>query len=83
MNSHVHPVFRGVLYAMSLHAELTVKETRGSSSTEYRLTGSLPSIQTAIVEMFVKFDPRVYDTRVHAIEFIDGKYAARLSHSNS
>lgn len=64
--------------------EANVTQQRGASSTEYLITGDLPSVFRAIEKLFAEKHPFGYGTRVHHIEMEnDGRYGARVSHSNS
>lgn len=61
-----------------------VSMIRGGFSTEYRISGSLPEVFSAIEGLFVNYHPMGYGTFVHSIEMKnDGRYAARVSRANS
>lgn len=84
MNDHVHAVFRDALGAMSAPQQIDVTVRRGVSQTEYRMTGELRSIFSAIEDLFRRWPAAGYGTRVHEIEEQpSGRYAARASHANS
>jgi hypothetical protein len=61
-----------------------VKTTRGVAQTEYQIKGDLESVYDEIESLFVNFPAFGYGTHVHMIfQDTDGKYVARVSHSNS
>lgn len=73
------------LNAAALRPAADVKTARGVSMTEYRVTGDLANVLTAITMLFGEYHPAGYGTRVHSIEYVyeGGTYAARISRANS
>lgn len=75
-------LIKDALDAAALRRE-QVTTSRGVSTTEYRVRGSLASIFDFIARLLADKHPAGYGTRVHSIEWDAGQYVARVSHSNS